>query len=281
MSVQPTGPSPNLRGRTLGSGRDWRRRVVLHHVPLAVVSAALFALFMDLVLASPQPQLDMTGASVFPQEATPMNGRGDGGTAFMSRGFMARSTAATGYVATGLLALTLLIGPANLLFRKRNPVSSYLRRDVGAWTAIVSVVHVVLGLQVHGRGGDVVSFLTYFIADGLPRTNSFGLGNWTGLVATVIAVGLLAISTDRSMRELKSRRWKSFQRLNYGLFALVVLHAFFYGALLQMTSPFALGLIGTVMAVLVIQLVGIWLWRRRHARAAAIHRERQPTDATQ
>jgi sulfoxide reductase heme-binding subunit YedZ len=48
-----------------------------------------------------------------------------------SRSFVQRFTVATGYLATGLLALTLLIGPANLLLRRRNPVSSYLRRDVG------------------------------------------------------------------------------------------------------------------------------------------------------
>jgi hypothetical protein len=30
----------------------------------------------------------------------------------------------TGYIATGLLALTLLLGPANLVLRRRNPVSS-------------------------------------------------------------------------------------------------------------------------------------------------------------
>lgn len=90
----------------------------------------------------------------------------------------------------------------------------------------------------------------------------------------MIVVGLLAISTDRSLRELKAKRWKNLQRLNYALFALVVLHAFFYGALLQMTSPFALVLIGTTIAVLIGQFVGIWLWRRRQARAVAIQRER-------
>lgn len=96
----------------------------------------------------------------------------------------------------------------------------------------------------------------------------------------MIVVGLLAISTDRSLRELKAKRWKSFQRMNYALFALVVLHAFFYGALLRMTSPFTLVLIGTVIAVLIGQLVGIWLWRRRHARTAARQRERQPAGPT-
>ena len=47
------------------------------------------------------------------------------------RPFNRQLTVASGYVALGLLGLTLLIGPANLLLGKRNPVSSYLRRDVG------------------------------------------------------------------------------------------------------------------------------------------------------
>jgi sulfoxide reductase heme-binding subunit YedZ len=172
-------------------------------------------------------------------------------------------TVATGYVATGLLALTLLIGPANLLLRKRNPVSSYLRRDMGTWTAIFSVVHVIFGLQVHGTG-QLSGFLTYFVApDGRPLLNSFGLGNWTGLAATVIVVGLLALSSDFALRKLKARTWKWLQRLNYALFALVIAHAFFYGALLRVTSPFTLLLGLTVMAVFAGQALGVWLWRRR------------------
>lgn len=63
--------------------------------------------------------------------------------------------------------------------------------------------------------------------------------------------------------------WKDLQRLNYTLFALVVLHAFFYGALLRMESPFTLLLFVSVIAVVVGQGVGIWLWRRKYARATA------------
>jgi sulfoxide reductase heme-binding subunit YedZ len=172
-----------------------------------------------------------------------------------------RFTVATGYLATGLLALTLLIGPANLLLRRRNPLSSYLRRDVGTWTAIVSVVHVLYGLQVHGRLRDA---LDYFVADGSPLTNSFGLGNWTGLAATVIVVGLLALSNDRALRHLKAKPWKRLQRLNYALFALVIAHAFFYGAVVRTTSPYTLLLLLIVLAVLVGQTVGVWCRRRRH-----------------
>ena len=180
--------------------------------------------------------------------------------------FMQRFTVATGYVATGLLALTLLIGPFNVLLRRRTPVSSYLRRDVGMWTAGFSGVHVISGSLLHG-GGELAGLLNYFVMpDGSPRLNSFGLGNWTGLAATVIVVGLLAISSDLALRTLKAPRWKLLQRLNYALFALVIAHAFFYGALLRMASPFTILLIVSVIAVFVGQASGIWLWRRRLSR---------------
>jgi len=92
------------------------------------------------------------------------------------------------------------------------------------------------GYRAHDDRG-MFGFLDYFVAAGRPLANTIGLGNWTGLAALVIVVGLLAISADRAMWELKATRWKRLQRLNYALFALVVLHAFFYGALLRMTSP--------------------------------------------
>jgi sulfoxide reductase heme-binding subunit YedZ len=179
------------------------------------------------------------------------------------RGF----TVATGYVATGLLVFTLLIGPANLLLRRRNPVSSYLRRDAGTWTAIVSVVHVIFGLQVHER---LSNFLNYFVApDGSPLTNSFGLGNWTGLAALVIVAGLLALSSDAALRKLKAKNWKRLQRLNYALFALVIAHAFFYGAGARTGSPYTLLLLLSVNAVFFAQAVGVWLYGRRRSRRTA------------
>ena len=185
--------------------------------------------------------------------------------------FIGQFTTATGYIALGLLALTLLIGPANLLLRKRNPLSNYLRRDVGTWTAIASVIHVIAGFFVHGHPGPLSErILRYFFAsDGSPLTNTFGLGNWTGLAATVIVVGLLAISSNAALRTLKAGPWKWLQRLNYALFVLVIAHAIFYGALLRVTSPSSLLLGLTVIAVFVGQVVGVWLWRRRHAQTAA------------
>jgi methionine sulfoxide reductase heme-binding subunit len=276
MTTRAVTPSSNQLGRPLGASRDWRRRLLLHHLPLALASAVLMLLFMGYSPASPPPQLDMTAGSAFPQGAAPMDhsgGQGSGMTGGGDRAFLARSTTATGYVATGLLALTLLIGPANLLLRRRNPVSTSLARDAGIWATVASIVHVILGFQVHGSGGgQITGILRYFfVADGTPRTNSFGWGNWTGLAALVIVAGLLALSNDRALRELKAKRWKNLQRMNYALFALVILHAFFYGALLRVTSLFTLVLIFTVIAVFVGQAVGIWLYRRRYARTEDAH----------
>jgi methionine sulfoxide reductase heme-binding subunit len=179
---------------------------------------------------------------------------------------MQQLTVGTGYIALGLLGITLLIGPANLLLRKRNPISSYLRRDVGTWTAIFSVVHVIFGFQVHGSLR-INAILNYFVAqDGSPLLNSFGLGNWTGLAALVIVVGLLATSSDFVLRKLKAGTWKNLQRLNYALFVLVIAHAFFYGALLRLESLYTLLLLFSVITIFVGQAIGFWLWRRRHTR---------------
>jgi sulfoxide reductase heme-binding subunit YedZ len=182
-------------------------------------------------------------------------------------------TVATGYVGVGLLALTLLFGPANLLLRRRNPVSSYLRRDVGIWTAIFSVVHVIAAVWMHVSHGSsmVASVLHFFVSeDGSPLINSFGLGNWTGLAAVVIVLGLLATSSDVALRVLKAKPWKWLQRFSYALFALVILHAFFSGALVRTTSPFTLLLVASVIAGVVGQALGFWLWRQRYSGIAVM-----------
>ncbi len=177
-----------------------------------------------------------------------------------------RFTVATGYLGVSFLTLTLLLGPANLLLRRRNPVSSYLRRDVGIWTAIFSLVHVIAAVMMHvSHGSSVISSAVHFFVgqDGGPLTNSFGMGNWTGLGALLIVLGLLATSNDVTLRKLTAAPWKWLQRLTYPLFALVVTHAFFYGAFLRMASPFTLLLVVGIVAVLIGQAAGFWLWRRK------------------
>jgi methionine sulfoxide reductase heme-binding subunit len=270
MATHTAARSSNQLGRPLGAGRDWRPRLLRHHLPLALASTALLIVFMKLPPFTNKgfALMNMGASSPVPTRA-PYGGPGDGAGRTAESAF----TLATGYLATVLLGLTLLIGPANLLLRRRTPVSTSLARDTGTWAVTASLAHVIIGLKVHGNAGDLFNYVNYFfLAGGTPRTNSFGLGNWVGLAALVIVVGLLALSNDRSLRELKAKRWKKLQRLNYVLFGLVVLHAFFYGALLRMTSPFTIMLTGIVLTVLIGQVVGIRLWRHRHAVPAGASR---------
>jgi hypothetical protein len=56
------------------------------------------------------------------------------------------------------------------------------------------------------------------------------------------------------------------------LFVLVIAHAFFYGELLRLESPYTGLLLLSVVAVFAGQAVGVWLWRRRYGPGVA----RQP-----
>lgn len=340
MSTEPSTQS----NQPLGTSGDIRRRVLLHHVPLAVGSAVVLALFMGLPIFARAAGHHGPGAAMSHRgtgaamghhgidtategqqgQQAPMShlmshghggarGRGaaqtgrtaprgesgqarqagatahhnsaaptadhdsnqaaapqDGG--FSTTGGMHQFVTATGYLGLGFLARTLLVGSANLLLRRRTPVSNYLARDVGTWAAMFSVIHTVAIVATAARvdGSVIAGSLHFFVApDGSLLTNSFGLGNWTGLAALVIVVGLLAISSDAALRTFKAGPWKRFQRLNYALFGLVVLHAFFYGALLRITSPFTLLLLVSVATVVVGQMVGMWLWKRRYMGSAA------------
>jgi sulfoxide reductase heme-binding subunit YedZ len=280
-----------------GTNSDLRYRFLHFHVPIALVSAAVLIMWMSFPLfqtAGHQgpPQAAQTkdhqgsSAASTPSAAhqgenhqVPSQTHGDvpsmdhngnqnaNPDRMENRLLFARFTNATGYIALGLIGLTLLIGPANLLLRRRTPVSSYLARDIGMWAAIISVIHVIVGFFVHGPPAPFVKRILFyfFTPDGSPLTNGFGMGNWTGLAGTVIVVGLLAISNDFSLRKLKAKRWKNLQRLNYALFTLVLVHAIFYGALLRITSITTILLGFIVSLVFLGQLIGIWLWRRRQA----------------
>lgn len=177
---------------------------------------------------------------------------------------MRRYSTATGYVATVLLALTLLLGPANLVLRRRNPISSYVRRDIGIWTAITSVIHIFFGFLVKHGDGELLGYFFHTGDRSRILTNSFGLANWAGLASILIAAGLVAISSDMALRKLKARRWKQPQRVNYALFALVILHAVLYGALWRTTSPYTVLLGIAVIAVVAAQAIGFRLWRQRN-----------------
>jgi len=300
--MQPATQSSNQPyGQPLGgTNGDLRYRFLHFHIPLALASAVVLLVWMSFPLfqtanhqgqptagapstnhqggnhqSTPQGSNHATGQQGQSQTDSGMSSMNHSGSQTTNSDrnqsrWLARFTTATGYIALGLLGLTLLLGPANLLLRRRVPISSYLTRDVGIWAAVVSVMHVAVGLFVHGPPAPLLQRIRFyfFTPNGSPLTNNFGWGNWTGLGATVIVVGLLAISSDTALRKLKARRWKNLQRLNYALFALVLAHAIFYGALLRITSITTI-LLGIIVSLVFIgQMVGVWIWRERHARSA-------------
>ena len=163
-----------------------------------------------------------------------------------------RWSMATAYVALLFLGATLATGPINLLRRRANPLSTDLRRDLGIWCGLISLAHVVAGVQVHMQ-----SMWLYFVKEitgpkaWTLRDDLFGLANYTGLVATMIVLLLLVLSNDASIRWLGAGRWKNLQRWNYAFLLLTALH----GALYQVLEKRAAGWRSVFWALLALTLV--------------------------
>jgi len=175
------------------------RRAILHHVPLAVFTAAgLIAIYFVV---------------------------DEGSRAY-------RASMATAYVGIVLIAATMLSGSAFQLVTKTHPLSNDLRRDFGIWGGLVALAHVVTGLQVHFGG----QFIKYFLKRSedtgaiVLRTDFVGWANHAGLAAAGSLVVLLAISNDASLRRLGAKRWKWLQRISYLALGLSITHGLIYQA---------------------------------------------------
>lgn len=179
-----------------------------------------------------------------------------------------RLSMGTAYAALALLAASLCIGPWNRLRRQPNPVSGYLRRDVGIWSGIFALLHLVFGLQVHFTG----RMWLYFIPDGphrLPiRLDPFGIANWLGLLAVLVTAMLLALSNDAMLRKLGRDRWKALQRWNYAGAILVVLHGAIYQLIERRTFGFIAAALLFVAFTAVLQAAGYREVRRKQAARA-------------
>ena len=185
---------------------------------------------------------------------------------FSKRDFISRLSVATAYGAIALTLFALLLGPWNVIRSQPNPVSFDLRRDTGIWAGIFAVLHSALGLNVHLRG----RMWLYFVNEhGRWRTDMFGFGNYTGAIAALVFLLLLAISNDASLRRLRPRRWKSWQRVTYVAVGLTFVRGFLYQHIEARASVYKIVYIAIVTCVAVIQLAGIWTrW---------VPRSREPT----
>ena len=169
---------------------------------------------------------------------------------------------ATAYGSLGLLALTLVIGPWNKLNALPNPVSTYLRRDIGIWAGVLGITHVIAGLFVHMGGKFWLYFLPPGVATfpwpslGVVQWLPFGLTNYLGLGATLILVLLLSLSNNASLRALGAARWKSLQRWNYFCAILTIAHGVGYQFLEKRTVAFIVAFAAIVVFALGMQFAG-------------------------
>jgi methionine sulfoxide reductase heme-binding subunit len=170
-----------------------------------------------------------------------------------------RLSMGTAYGGLLFLAATLMIGPLNVLRGVTNPVSSYLRRDVGIVAGVFALIHTIIGLQVHLRG-DFIQYFFYRTPKGIFsfRHDLFGLANYLGLAVTLIVLVLLAISNNLSIRTLGASRWKAIQRWNYMGAILTLTHGLLYQAIEKRLVTFVAGSLIVAAAVMVVQLFGFW-----------------------
>lgn len=170
----------------------------------------------------------------------------------------------TAYISMLYFAVALSIGPLNLIRSKRNPVSSLLRRDLGIWAALLAIVHTIAGLQVHLGG----RFVQYFIyppgqSHAIPfRFDAFGLTNNLGLICTVIMIGLLCLSNNRSLRMMGASSWKKWQRLTYLLALALPIHGLIYQFLEKRIGLYTVLLLAITLAVFAVQMSGFIKYQR-------------------
>jgi methionine sulfoxide reductase heme-binding subunit len=178
----------------------------------------------------------------------------------------------TAYVSLLLLGITLITGPVNLLLKRRNPVSTDLRRDIGIWSGIIGLAHVAIGWQVH-----MGNMLLYFFKEEkttnelMLRSDLFGFANYTGLAGALILVLLLALSNDLSLRKLKAPQWKYWQRWNYVFYLLVIIHAIAYQVIEKREVPYPLLLTILILPVLVFQVIGYYRYKDKNVKEKKAH----------
>ncbi len=166
-------------------------------------------------------------------------------------------TDVSGYISIFLLAVTLLIGPVNLILKRRNPISTYFRRDVGIYGGILAVIHSVVGLFAHLRGKPWLYFFEEVEDTWVVRFDDFGWANHTGLIATILVVLLLLISNNYFLKKLKGNKWKNLQRLSYIMFSFAIVHSIYYRSVIRDNTIIDSIYVFLFLIVLIFQLIGI------------------------
>ena len=168
-------------------------------------------------------------------------------------------TQATGYISIIILSISLIIGSVNLLLKHKNPISTYLRRDISIIGGAIAVIHSITGLFVHLRGKPWLYFFTKTDNGYSIRLDNFRLANYTGLISVLIIILLIIISNDYFLKKLNPVRWKNIQRLSYLMFILKLIHCYFYRIGKENLNLFFWFYIPLFTIVLTFQIIGVRL----------------------
>jgi sulfoxide reductase heme-binding subunit YedZ len=168
-------------------------------------------------------------------------------------------TQATGYISLIILTISLIIGSVNLLLKHKNPVSTFLRRDISIIGGAIAVIHSITGLFVHLRGKPWLYFFTKTDNGYSIRLDNFRLANYTGLISVLIIILLIIISNDYFLKKLNPVRWKNIQRLSYLMFIFTLIHCYFYRIGKENLNLFFWFYIPLFTIVLTFQIIGIRL----------------------
>lgn len=168
-------------------------------------------------------------------------------------------TQATGYISIIILSISLIIGSVNLLLKHKNPISTYLRRDISIIGGALAVIHSITGLFVHLRGKTWLYFLNKTDHGYSIRLDNFGLANYTGLISALIIILLIIISNDYLLKKLNPTKWKNIQRLSYLMFILIIIHCYYYRIGKENLNLIFWFYIPLFTIVLTFQIIGVWL----------------------
>jgi sulfoxide reductase heme-binding subunit YedZ len=181
-----------------------------------------------------------------------------------------RTSISLAYTALLFLAAILAIGPFNVIRGRPNPANNMLRRDIGFWAGGVGLAHMALGMLVHTDGWQIWTLFFHSLpglGDLMPLHKSFfGLANYTGAFQSVLLVALILVSSNRMLRRLGTRRWKSIQRLSYLAAVSIAVHGISYQIVERRYPVIQAFFVAVILVVLSLQLTGFAIRKSREVR---------------
>tara|TARA_R110002110_G_scaffold376568_2_gene586499 strand:- start:6883 stop:7668 length:786 start_codon:yes stop_codon:yes gene_type:complete len=170
------------------------------------------------------------------------------------------------------VAFAMAIGPVARFLRSARPLLPW-RRELGIWGVVLGLVHtaIILGGWVRW---DLVRLFGFEFHPSLERyvmlQQGFGLANVIGIVALIYGMALALTSNNYSQRWLGGSVWKFLQQGTYVLWALIVIHTFYFMFMhfldfhRQTPEPnlFRWPFVGIVVVIMILQSVAfLATWR--------------------